>query len=144
MPSVIINPGSGPVDGASFENAQVNIRQFAADLTERGHLVEYERCDQRDGDGRWAWSVDVDNTDNWQVVEMPGLPLEQVRWLGAEGQDIWDFPRLYVDGGSWIWFFALSQFTDKPSNQANGTVHGGEPFVFTSITVGDDALGAGQ
>jgi hypothetical protein len=39
---------------------------------------------------------------------MPGLPVEQVRYMGESGQNIWDFPRLYVDDSSWIWEFALS------------------------------------
>jgi hypothetical protein len=40
-------------------------------------------------------------------VAMPGLPLERVRFLGLQDQDIWRFPRLYVDGGSWVWKYAV-------------------------------------
>jgi hypothetical protein len=41
-------------------------------------------------------------------IQMPGLPVERVRYMGETGQNIWDFPRLYVDDSSWIWQFALS------------------------------------
>lgn len=36
---------------------------------------------------------------------MPGWPLGQVRW--QPDADAWQFPRLYVDGGSWLWGFAV-------------------------------------
>lgn len=149
MPSIVINPGSGPVGGATAEQAEANIRQFAADLTERGHRnvttsrLADEDYNTDDGDGRFCWLVSVDG-DQPVEVQMPGIPLDKVRWLGGEGQDIWDFPRLYVDDSSWVWYFALWQFTDAPSNYANGTVHGGEPFVVNHISLSDDALGADQ
>lgn len=147
MPSIVINPGSGPVGGATAEQAEANIRQFAADLTERGHRnvttsrLADEDYNTDDGDGRFCWLVSVDG-DQSVEVQMPGLPLEQVRWLGHD-QDIWQFPRLYVDDGSWIWFFALDQFADddEPSRQPDNTVCGGEPYVFTRTTFGE---GAGQ
>jgi len=38
---------------------------------------------------------------------MPGLPLDRVRYIGAPEQNAWRFPRLFVDGNSWLWEFAL-------------------------------------
>lgn len=129
---VAINPGSGPVSEATEPNALDNMGAFIADLHERGIDVDtFIRRPAADyGDGRYAFSV-VTADEVSVEVQMPGLPLEQVRWLGAEDQDIWQFPRLYVDGNSWIWYFALDQFEDedKPRRWANGTVHGGELFV---------------
>jgi hypothetical protein len=145
---VHINPGSGPVNAATVEQAEINIRAFAADLTARGHHnVTTERkadadYNTTDGDGRFCWLVSVDDEPD-EEVQMPGIPLDRVRWLGSDGQDIWQFPRLYVDDSSWIWYFALQQFRDEPSGQPNGTVQGGEPFRFERVTF-DDAAGAGQ
>ena len=41
-------------------------------------------------------------------IQMPGLPVDRVRFLDEDGQNIWDFPRLYVDDSSWVWKYALS------------------------------------
>jgi len=39
---------------------------------------------------------------------MPGLPLDLVRYTGENGQNIWNFPRLYLDDSSWVWKFAAN------------------------------------
>ena len=39
---------------------------------------------------------------------MPGLPLDQVRFVEDEGQDIWKYPRLFVDGKPWLWKYAVN------------------------------------
>lgn len=141
--TIFINPGSGPVAEATEEQAELNMRQFVADLHERGHAnvvwgrkpdADYNNDDQ---DGRFCWTVGVNGGEPVEV-QMPGLPLERVRWLG-DAQDIWQFPRLYVDDSSWVWFFALNQFRndgiDAPS--PNNTVQGGEPYRFETIRLTD-------
>ena len=40
-------------------------------------------------------------------VSMPGFSIERVRYLGLANQNIWQFPRLYIDGSSWVWKFAI-------------------------------------
>lgn len=104
---VVVNPGSGPVEGATEEHAQTNIRHFVADCGDGWRAV---RCAQDDHDGRYSFVVYRHN--RCHQVDMPGLPLEQVRYTGSEGQSAWDYPRLYVDGGSWLWKFALTMFED--------------------------------
>ncbi len=37
---------------------------------------------------------------------MPGIPLSEVRYV--KGLNAWLFPRLYVDGSSWLWEFAIN------------------------------------
>ncbi|MEH0657685.1 hypothetical protein QA860_08060 [Streptomyces stelliscabiei] len=137
--NVVINPGSGPVSEATEQQAAGNMAVFTDDLRTRGIPVRtFTRRPADDyGNGRYAYDVHLDDDTSVQV-QMPGLPVDQVRWLGAEGQDIWDFPRLYVDDGSWIWFFALNCFEpdDAPSRQPDGSVEGGEPYVFTRVTLG--------
>jgi hypothetical protein len=130
---IAINPGSGPVGNATADQAEANMRQFTADLTERGHenVVIERKADADyntiDHDGRFCWTVSVDGEPAIEV-QMPGIPLDQVRWLGRD-QDIWQFPRLYVDDSSWIWFFALNQFRDDgyDAPDPNGTVVGATP-----------------
>lgn len=104
--SIIINPGSGPVGGASIEYATTNMARFMDDLIAAGHTVGAIGNGEDQGDGRWRFVISVDGRD--VEVEMPGLPVEQVRWMDEPDQNIWDFPRLYVDGSSWVWKYALS------------------------------------
>lgn len=139
---VSLNHGSGPLIEAAEQNAIDNMGAFTADLRERGIDVDtfIRRSGADYGDGRYAFSVVT--ADGTSVeVQMPGLPLEQVRWLKADGQDIWQFPRLYVNDASWVWYFALDQFEDddKPRRWPNGTVHGGELVVFSSSSAEESA-----
>lgn len=109
---IVINPGSGPVDGANAAQAARAMQQFVHDLGERGITVgsyirnEGADYDAEDHDGRFAFDLAFTDGRTAQV-QMPGLPVEKVRWLGPD-QDIWQFPRLYVDDNSWVWFFALN------------------------------------
>lgn len=107
--AIFINPGSGPVPGASAEAAEANLATFAEDLRSRGHQVQVGQATGEE-EGRWSFPVTVD--DVVHQVEMPGLPLEQVRWLDEPDQNIWHFPRLYVDGSSWVWKYALDAAAD--------------------------------
>ena len=132
LPSVSINPGSGAVAEATEQNAIDNMAVFTGDLHTRGIDVTafIRRAEADYGDGRYAFTVTTGDAS--AEVQMPGLPVGQVRWLKSEGQDIWQFPRLYVDDGSWIWYFALDQFADDdaPRRWPNGTVTGGEIIRF--------------
>lgn len=102
--SIIINPGTGPVEGTDRENADKNMVVFLKDShTDRFEFVREE------GDGRYTYNVYKEGF-NPVEVEMPGLPLEEVRYMKEEGQNIWHFPRLYVGGSSWVWFYAISEW----------------------------------
>ena len=57
--------------------------------------------------GRYAFYVKQGNKRI--LVHMVGLPLKQVRYIQPNKQNIWHYPRLYVDGSSWVWYYALSQ-----------------------------------
>lgn len=107
--SITINPGTGPIEGTTEENARTNMEAFAADLV----LVNITttaitRNPGADADGRYGYQLGFSD-GRVLDVQMPGLPLDRVRYVDAPGQDIWDFPRLYVNGNSWIWMFALRQ-----------------------------------
>lgn len=104
MVGMIINPGSGPVDNSSESHAEENIKHFITDNGVDG--VNFIRIPDEDyGEGRYAFLLWKDNVCH--EIQMPGIPLEKVRYMKDEGQNIWDFPRLYVDGSSWVWYFAI-------------------------------------
>lgn len=108
---VIINPGTGPVTNASEEHATENIKHFLTDIGIPN--VSWVRTPNKDyGESRYAFLIWKDR--QCHEVQMPGLPLERVRFMENEGQNVWDFPRLYVDGGSWIWCIAIGLvFSDE-------------------------------
>lgn len=110
--TIIINPGTGPVFGATVEEASKNMAQLIIDA----HIPDatFERMPTIDDRGRFGFRVLWGNKE-WEV-EMPGLPLERVRWLGSEGQNIWDFPRLYLDGSSWVWKYAMEILDEEAHN----------------------------
>ncbi|MGW5352244.1 hypothetical protein ACWERV_17245 [Streptomyces sp. NPDC004031] len=104
--TLIINPGSGPVPEASEVNAHAAIRQFVNDLAGMGIKAIDIRQPNLDGDGRYGFALHLPDSRVIEV-EMPGLPIDRVRYVGDPEQNIWDFPRLYVDGSSWVWKYAL-------------------------------------
>lgn len=108
--SLIINPGTGPVASATRENAEANMRVLLEDAGATNAEVRFVKPGVIYGtdkpDGRFEFVATLDGHEC--EVEMPGLPVERVRYLGRDhGQNIWDFPRLYVDGSSWVWSFAV-------------------------------------
>lgn len=104
---IFINPGSGAVTGATEDNAFNNMRAFIADCPISTEL-HFRRVPHKDyGDGRFAFQVIRAGHDQIAEVQMPGWTLKKVRYMGEEGQDPWDFPRLYLDDSSWLWNYAL-------------------------------------
>ena len=102
MTLVFINPGTGPVRETLCRHAVMNMRAFRRDLNASG--ITFARYGKIEG-GRYPFLVRLGKRE--VVVEMPGLPLERVRYMNAPGQNAWHFPRLYVDGSSWLWEFAV-------------------------------------
>jgi len=104
----MINPGSGPVDNATPENADANITQFILELGIANTEHKPAIMERHYGDGRYAYCVFNTEQHTEVIVCMPGAPLERVRYLGHEDQNIFEFPRLYVDGDSWLWKYAVN------------------------------------
>lgn len=99
-----LNPGSGPVAGAALHHAEDNMQAWLDE-----HPFEdmaSERHQERDKGGRYGFLCRRAGKSSTYLIEMPGLPLDQVRYTGPP-QNIWDFPRLYVDGSSWVWCYSL-------------------------------------
>jgi hypothetical protein len=113
-----INPGSGPVAEASLEHAEKNIRIFAEEIIQHYGLTVKEifRIEEEDDDGYYAYGFDVekDGLERRIRVDMPGLPLEQVHFLGLADQDAWGFKRLDIDRSSWLWKYAVNCCNVKP------------------------------
>ncbi|MFI1767494.1 hypothetical protein ACH41H_36355 [Streptomyces sp. NPDC020800] len=107
---ITINPGTGPVPDATEANAGASAAVFVLDLSAKGlPVADAVRSPEQDhGEGRYAFTLTMaDPTRRTVEVQMPGLSIERVRFMGEDGQNIWHFPRLYVDGSSCVWQFAL-------------------------------------
>jgi len=102
MTKIIINPGTGKVETGSKEQSEINIKKFIEDL---GVEVTYE-FKKVDNDGRHIY--EISNGKIIHEIDMPAILLDNVRYLGEEGQNIWNYPRLYVDGSSWVWKYAIN------------------------------------
>ena len=100
---IFINPGTGPVEGASETNAMINIFAFVDDSPIDNLTIRRTREDDY-GDGRYSFKV---GSQGQEVdIQMPGWELERVRFMGDD-QNPWDYPRLYLEHGSCLWIYAL-------------------------------------
>ena len=109
MTTVFINPGTGPCIGTTRRNADANMRAFIRDMGLTGR-VRWWREGPIDG-GRYDYKIALRSNPKRTVeVSMPGLPLDQVRCSvegkPAPGEPLFP-PRLYVDGNSWFWEYAV-------------------------------------
>jgi hypothetical protein len=104
MTTVYINPGSGPCIGTRQKLAASNARALRRDVGLPCSMTYIPKS--RDG-GRYTFIFSLGGRK--VEVEVPGLPLAKVRWMDEPGQNIWHFPRLYVNGSSWVWKFAVGQ-----------------------------------
>jgi hypothetical protein len=111
MTIFVINPGSGPVAESSLEYAAENIKVYAEDIAKYHGLkvLEIYRLEEDDDRGRYAYALDLEKEGMARRirVDMPGLPLDKVRYLDLPKQEISSFPRLYIDDSSWLWKFAI-------------------------------------
>lgn len=107
---IIINPGTGPVAGAHIDRAYENMAALLVDakLPDATFARDAEAVED---DGRFAFVVTL--ADKRVEVLMPGIALKRVRYTGARRQNIWDFPRLYVDGDSWVWMYAVNRLRER-------------------------------
>lgn len=99
---VSINPGTGPVSDNGTNQSEINIKKFIEDL---GVNATFEFKEVLE-DGRHSYEIHFNG--NTHYIDMPAIPIENVRYVGGPEQNIWHFPRLYVDGSSWVWKYALN------------------------------------
>lgn len=108
---ILVNPGTGPIEGASESEAVLNMIAWCQDHSWKD--ICFKRQKSLDKNGRYGFEVWRDSIPrgndilhSTHEVRMPGLPLSKVRFLGGN-QSIRKFPRLYVDGASWVWCYSL-------------------------------------
>lgn len=104
---MIINPGTEAVSAPTLANAAAAVELFISDLgLTAGHPVMIQRTPEHDnltrgiGGGRFAFRLSTRH--GACEVDMPGCPPALTR----ESRPFRS-PRLYVDGSSWLWGFAL-------------------------------------
>lgn len=101
-----VNTGTNPLENTNEGLANKNIEQLIEDVGLDG--VTAKRNKDRDfGKGRFAYVLTYELNKRNIEVQMPGLSLERVRYT-QESQCACEFPRLYVNGGSWLWKFAVN------------------------------------
>lgn len=113
IPGVIASPGAGPVRGGTFEDAEQNMAAFCRDLEEPPERVDFDPVPgpffydfvKDCGDGRFQFMLQANGRE--AEIDMPGLATQFVRYLKEPDQGVWYFPRLYVNGSSWVWLYAL-------------------------------------
>lgn len=105
MAVCIINPGTGTIHGPDIclEHAITNIEAFIKELSMAEPRVAVTMLSpEHDGTGRYQF--ELHRGIRMVDVDMPGLPLGEVRC--TKGDRLVP-PRLYVDGSSWMWCYAL-------------------------------------
>lgn len=110
MVDIIINPGTGKVYG-NLEQAEKNMKKFIEDT---GIDFKSEYIGRTDN-GRFLFKIT--NAKDTHEIEMVGEDIDSVRYVDTYKQDIYDFPRLYVDENSYVWLFAITNITDEYSEQ---------------------------
>lgn len=107
MTAVLINPGTGPNEGdICREHAIANIEAFMAELGLPPPVVSVTMASPKHDGAGWYQFVlhrGIRKVD----VDMPGLPLGEIR-CDADLKNLpRGAPRLYVDGNSWWWGIAV-------------------------------------
>lgn len=106
MKGFISNPGTGPIADTAEAHARANIERFVVELAVEHVTIGYVgECVDEDMRGRWCF--ELGRYDRTCLVDMPGLPIQKVRFVKDHGLSPWGFPRLYVDGSSWLWCIAI-------------------------------------
>lgn len=103
--NIMFNPGSGAVTGkVSWENAYENIKTYISECEIPMRIIESQH---EDNEGRYLFVLRNDEYNYEIEVEMPGLSLDKVRYAKGDNRNVFEFPRLYIDGSSWLWYLAV-------------------------------------
>lgn len=108
MIGVIINPGTEPVENSDVENAIESVGRLIVDSCQED--VTAGRAPSRDDGGRYGFVLKKEGSDKEIDIDMPGCDPD----LMQRGEPLVS-PRLYVDGSSWLWQYAIGFVNfDKP------------------------------
>jgi len=111
--TAVVNHGSEPISEASLCLAEVAVDRFAQQAAQVHGMRLRGRCrlPEADRHGRfgfvltfaWAAGQEIDHE-----IAMPGVSLDLVEYRAQDRTSCWDFYRLYLNGGSWLWEFAIN------------------------------------
>jgi hypothetical protein len=127
----VIDNGTGPLTGATLGQARDNTHTFIAEVIAgltNGFAVTTTRIEhstvdlgRQEADGRYTFTAHlafVNGKETVLRVSMPGLPLDRLTF-GADAADRpRNFPRMYLDGMSWLWPHAVRLGQDKARRDA--------------------------
>ena len=107
---MIINPGTGPVTSATEANAKRNMRALRREVLAHDPAlkISFARFGsiERGRYGYAIWGGKVKKTKPVEI-DMPGCTLEVLTARSISQ------PRLYVDGSSWYWEYAVDIVIDE-------------------------------
>jgi len=108
--NIIINPGTETQTKHSEENAVEIAKTISKDL--KLPTDSWKRTPEKDDSGRGWYSFTFKNKHNQTIeVDIPGIDHDTV----VKGEP-WVSPRLYVDGNSWLYGYALGFIERRESN----------------------------
>ncbi len=99
---LIINPGTEGRDGATVENATAVVGQICADLSIPPEQIQRQPEKDDEADGFFSFVFDNGNGCRFDI-EVPGDDPAQVT-----ASKPFVSRRLYVDGSSWLYGYALN------------------------------------
>lgn len=108
--TVYINPGGGDVPQATVENARRAVELFLDDCHTCGWTVEWDGTLTAYDGSRWDTKITVGGVVH--EVSMPGDDPDRTR-----RSEPWVSYRLYVDGSSWLWGYALNMVDPQPGRR---------------------------
>lgn len=107
MGYVIADMGTGAVEEGSKEQSEINIKKFISDCFSHNPQLRFKyEFIEIEKNGRHTYELTNEDYRTY-IVQMPAVSLEKVRFMGEEGQTVIGVPRLYVDGSSWLWKYAI-------------------------------------
>jgi hypothetical protein len=118
----VINPGTGICARARLSWARSNLRRFLADLDVPG--IEMRLVEDVDEQGYACFRLSRRTAKRVHrcVVHVPGIGIRRVRYSLSNRRDICAVQRLYVDGSSWAWPYALSVVADALAPRSRRSV----------------------
>lgn len=105
--AIFINPGTEAKDGHKADNAVIVAKELAKIFRKDYPNLKLKRDTSRDDNDGW-YGFTLVNGGTTIEVDIPGDDPEEV----MKGEP-WVSRRLYVDGSSWLWGYAIGIVSDR-------------------------------
>ncbi len=111
--TAVVNHGSEPISEASLCLAEVAVDRFAQQAAQvHGmRLRGRRRLSEADRHGRFGFVLVFACAGGQEIeheIAMPGVRLDLVEYRAQDRTSAWDIHRLYLNGASWLWEFAIN------------------------------------